>query len=54
MEEEILSRFLQNVEDSEVADEIKTVIAELSDEENFGDRERIKERILEEFDVDED
>lgn len=44
MEEQIVSKFLDNVEEHpEISEEIKEVIRGLSDEDDFGGREKLAE-----------
>lgn len=55
LEEQILDRFLDGIaDDPEVSAEIVEVVSDLSDEGDFGGRDRLEERVLEVKDIDAD
>lgn len=55
MEDQIVSRFLNKIENhSEISEEITDVIEELSDEDDFGGRDRLAEGAWEVKEIDAD
>jgi len=55
LEDQILSRFLDNIEENEeVSSEIEELVRDVSDEDDFGGRDQLEQKALEVKDVDED